>query len=96
MDSSQKAPASFGLLLTLGWTLASWMALGTGLGHWIDLRWRTAPWGIAVGSLIGMVGCAFTFIRVVQRFSKFDSANTKSDSGDSNPPDIPKNEGKSA
>jgi len=33
------------------------------LGHWIDGRYGTAPWGILVGVVIGIVGGLFNLVR---------------------------------
>ena len=33
------------------------------VGHWIDSRYATTPWGILIGVLIGIVGGLYNLIR---------------------------------
>jgi F0F1-type ATP synthase assembly protein I len=46
------------------------MVLGTGvfLGHYIDTRVGSGPWGLLVGSVLGLVGGGFSAFRLIQRF----------------------------
>jgi F0F1-type ATP synthase assembly protein I len=45
-------------------------ALGYYLGNAVDQRWPTAPWGMALGIVLGLLGSArvtIQFIREAQR-----------------------------
>jgi F0F1-type ATP synthase assembly protein I len=33
------------------------------LGYWIDRRFATSPWGLAVGVVLGMVGGLYNLVR---------------------------------
>jgi F0F1-type ATP synthase assembly protein I len=37
----------------IGFTLVICSGIGTGIGYWVDSRWHTSPYGIAVGFLFG-------------------------------------------
>lgn len=43
--------------------LAAAVALLTLIGWWVDGRFGTAPWGVLVGSLLGLVGGMYNLIR---------------------------------
>ena len=56
-----------GLLSTAGISLVVCSAIGCGIGYWVDKKWHTDPWGIAVGFLLGT---AAGFIELFQLVMK--------------------------
>ena len=65
--SNEKPPTNLGFLLTLGGSLAAWMAAGVLLGRWIDRHWGITPWGTVAGTVSGMAGAGYSVFREVQR-----------------------------
>ncbi len=61
-----KISPDLALLLTLGWTLAVWIAGGMLLGKWIDNTWGWHPWGAFGGTSAGLLGAGYTVYRVVK------------------------------
>jgi len=42
------------------------------LGLWVDRRYGTAPWGILIGALLGMVGGLANFLRAANAAIRAD------------------------
>jgi hypothetical protein len=61
-----RLPPDLALLLTLGWTLAVWIAGGLLLGRWADNIWGWHPWGAFGGAAAGLAGAGYTVWRVVK------------------------------
>ncbi len=57
-------------LAGLGLELAAAVVGLTLLGLWIDRRWGSAPWGLAICATIGFVGGMYNFIRAAQRAAR--------------------------
>ncbi len=53
---------------SLGIELAAAVFVGAGLGYWFDLYFRTKPWGMAVGFVIGAAAGLWN----VYKYSKND------------------------
>ena len=51
--------------LTLGWTFALTVGLGTAAGWWSDRRFGTSPWLLLAGMFLGLVAAFFGFVRTV-------------------------------
>lgn len=61
------------LLTAIPFVLFVGPALGFWLGSVVDHRWATAPWGVAVGSLLGLAASGRVtadYIRQAQTFTK--------------------------
>jgi F0F1-type ATP synthase assembly protein I len=37
------------------------------LGYWIDRHYETAPWGVVIGAVLGIIGGLYNFIREATR-----------------------------
>ena len=53
---------------SMGTTIASCLAVGVLLGLWADHVWRTAPWGLLLGIVLGTVAAVASVIKLVRRF----------------------------
>jgi F0F1-type ATP synthase assembly protein I len=53
---------------TMGTTIASCLAVGVVLGLWADHVWRSAPWGLLLGIVLGTVAAVASVIKLVRRF----------------------------
>jgi len=47
----------------LGVELAAAILGFTLVGYWVDRHWESAPWGLVVGVLLGVVGGLYNLIR---------------------------------
>lgn len=61
----------------MGFTLASEILAGTGLGWLVDYFGGTKPWGIIIGTIIGLIVGMLTFIRSALRQSSVAGADAK-------------------
>jgi len=62
-----KIPTDLGLLITLGWSIPTWLLIGIFAGRWVDGRWNLYPWATLAGALIGMIGAGYTVFRAVKK-----------------------------
>jgi len=51
--------------LSLGWTFALTVGLGTAAGWWTDRRFGTSPWLLLAGIFLGLVVAFVGFFRTV-------------------------------
>ena len=65
--TKEKPSTNLGFLLTLGGSLAAWMAGGVLLGRWADHHWGMTPWGTVAGAILGFAGAGYSVFREVQR-----------------------------
>ncbi|MCA9296490.1 MAG: AtpZ/AtpI family protein [Phycisphaerales bacterium] len=64
-------------MASMGFTLASEILAGTGLGWLVDYLGGTRPWGIIIGTIIGLAVGMTTFIRSALRQSGEAGADAK-------------------
>jgi len=57
-------------LMGLGLEMAAAMVLPLLVGIYVDHRWDTSPWGILIGSLLGMVSMILKLYKVAVMSSK--------------------------
>ena len=69
-STNEKPSTNLGFLLTLGGSLAVWLAGGVFLGRWVDRHWGIVPWGIVAGTLLGFAGAGYSVFREVQRMDQ--------------------------
>ena len=53
--------------LNLGWLIMLNMLVFAGGGLWLDRRFRTAPWLMLAGVLLGFTGSGYTLMRAVKK-----------------------------
>jgi len=58
---------SWALAMSVGWELASFTLLGVGAGWAVDARFRSSPWGVLAGALVGIVLALYRLIRTFGR-----------------------------
>ena len=66
----QQNDANWGRYLGLGMEMAIGVALGYVAGWWLDERYGWAPWGVMVGSLLGVAGGLYLLIKEALRINK--------------------------
>lgn len=64
----RKALRDIAPYLDLGWRLAGAAAFPPLLGAFVDVQFQTAPWGLFIGALIGLVGTGLQLRRLQQEF----------------------------
>lgn len=57
---------------TVGLTLVISSMIGTGIGYWVDNKWHTSPWGIALGFLFGTTAGFIEMFQTVMKANKDD------------------------
>ncbi|MGH9361536.1 MAG: AtpZ/AtpI family protein [Thermoanaerobaculia bacterium] len=63
MPETPEQRSSWVRFSALGVELAAAIAGFTLVGYWVDLHWGSAPWGLVVGVLLGVVGGMYNLIR---------------------------------
>jgi len=53
--------------LNLGWLIMLNMLVFSGGGLWLDRRFRTAPWLMLTGVLLGFFGSGYTLLKAVKK-----------------------------
>jgi len=64
----RKALRDIAPYLDLGWRLAGAAAFPPLLGAFVDVQFQTAPWGLFIGALIGLIGTGLQLRRLQQEF----------------------------
>ncbi|MCB0275585.1 MAG: AtpZ/AtpI family protein [Calditrichaeota bacterium] len=59
-----------GPYLALGWQFLASMGLLGFLGHWADLHYQTAPWGLFAGVVVGFAIGFYNVFRIILTNSK--------------------------
>ncbi len=52
----------------MGTTIATCVAVGVGLGIWVDKTWHTAPAGLLIGIVLGTVAAVVSVVQQVRRY----------------------------
>ncbi len=55
-----------------GLELVGVMGVLAGIGYYLDGRFGTAPWGVIVGALVGIVGGLYRMVREASRMVRRD------------------------
>jgi len=59
--------AELGPVLTLGMNIGVCIALGLAAGYAVDVHWQTDPWGLCLGTLLGMAAAVRNAWLVLRR-----------------------------
>ncbi len=62
--------ANWGRYLGLGLEVAVGTALGAVVGIWLDRRFDWSPWGVMVGSLVGLTAGMYLLLKEALRANK--------------------------
>lgn len=60
-------------LAGLGFELLAAIAGFAFVGYWIDRHYETAPWGLVIGAVLGIVGGLYNFIKAATRATREDA-----------------------
>jgi F0F1-type ATP synthase assembly protein I len=55
---------------SIGFTLVICSVIGCGIGYWVDNRWHTSPWGIAIGFLFGTAAGFVEMFHILKKANK--------------------------
>jgi F0F1-type ATP synthase assembly protein I len=67
---AEQGPPNWGRLMSLGMETAVGVALGVIVGTWVDHRYKTDPWGILIGSTLGLAGGIYLLVKEAIRANK--------------------------
>lgn len=81
MADDSKQRASWTKLSGIGIELAAAVAGFTLLGYWWDRHYGTAPWGLLIGMVLGLVGGMYNLIRQSLRASREAGSGSKTRDG---------------
>jgi F0F1-type ATP synthase assembly protein I len=66
-DLRAQIARSMVLMSAIGINVAVVLAIGVFLGHVVDTRLGSGPWGLVVGSVLGLVGGGFSAFRLIRQ-----------------------------
>jgi len=69
-NSRQSTMAQLAPYMGMGFQIAAAMTVFGGLGWWLDTRFGTTPWLLAVGALVGATGGMISAIRTALKQGK--------------------------
>jgi F0F1-type ATP synthase assembly protein I len=67
-DLRAQIARSMVLMTAIGINVAGVLVIGIFLGHLVDTRLGSGPWGLLVGIVLGLVGGGFSAFRLIQQF----------------------------
>ena len=70
MAGEQKT--NWGQGLAMGFETAVGVAVGYFAGSWLDKKFGWAPWGMLLGSMLGLIAGAYLLIKEVNRMDRQD------------------------
>ena len=56
--------SQWGQYMGLGLEMAAGVGLGVFVGGWLDARFGWSPWGIIIGSMLGLAGGMYLLIKL--------------------------------
>jgi F0F1-type ATP synthase assembly protein I len=68
-------------LSSIGFEVVATVAGGALAGYWIDRHYRSAPWGLLIGSVLGLLAGLYNLIRETLRASREPDGGTAGTAG---------------
>ncbi len=65
-----KDDPNWGKYLGMGIEVAVGVGLGYVVGNWLDQKYNWAPWGVLVGSMLGMASGMYLLIKQAMQMNK--------------------------
>jgi F0F1-type ATP synthase assembly protein I len=62
--------ANWGQYVGYGFQICAGVVLGVLVGNWLDKRFHWTPWGVLVGSVLGLSSGMYLLIRDAMRMNK--------------------------
>jgi F0F1-type ATP synthase assembly protein I len=62
-DDSPQDDSKWGRLAALGMEIAVGAGLGAVVGTWVDRKWHCDPWGVLIGTLLGIAAGMYVLIK---------------------------------
>jgi F0F1-type ATP synthase assembly protein I len=69
-DDSSRDDSNLGKLATLGLEIGAGAGLGALLGIWIDRKLNSAPWGVLIGTCLGIASGMYLLIKEAIKANK--------------------------
>ena len=64
------------LLSSIGFEVAATVAGGALVGYWVDRHFKSAPWGLLIGSVLGLFAGLYNLVRVALRVNRGTDAGS--------------------
>jgi F0F1-type ATP synthase assembly protein I len=62
-DDSQPDDSKRGRMAVVGLEIAAGAGLGAAIGTWIDRKWHSDPWGVLIGTFLGIAAGMYLLIK---------------------------------
>ena len=69
-QKSQADESHFGKFATVGLEIAVGAGLGALIGTWLDRKWHSDPWGVVIGTFIGIAAGMYLLIKEANKANK--------------------------
>ena len=69
-DDSRPDESHFGKFATVGLEIAVGAGLGALIGTWLDRKWHSDPWGVVIGTFIGIAAGMYLLIKEANKANK--------------------------
>jgi F0F1-type ATP synthase assembly protein I len=60
----------WGKVATVGFEVAAGAGIGAFAGTWVDRKWQIAPWGVLVGTLLGISAGMYILFKEAMKANK--------------------------
>jgi ATP synthase protein I len=67
---SKQDDSNLGKLATLGLEIGVGAGLGAVAGIWVDRKWNSGPWGVVIGTLLGIASGMYLLIKEAIKTNK--------------------------
>ena len=68
-------------LSSIGFEAVAAVAGGAVVGYWVDRHFKSAPWGLLVGSVLGLLAGLYNLVRETLRVNRGTDAGSPRSSG---------------
>jgi F0F1-type ATP synthase assembly protein I len=62
--------SNWGRMASLGLEIAAGAFIGAFVGAWVDRRWHCGPWGVLIGTLLGICAGMYVLIKEAMKANK--------------------------
>jgi len=78
LGQNDRPKTSWMRLARLGGELAAGLLAFVLIGLWVDHHWQTSPWGVLVGSILGLIGGMYNLVKQALRAARESERESRS------------------